>query len=91
MQPEKEVKIRANVSAKWHDVFSTLCPPRCLTTQVNCADRPAATVMFSKGEIKPGSKPVTEKKNRCIAYIFACIILQKSSKTTHRSVVSDIK
>lgn len=62
MQPEKEVKIRANVSAKWHDVFSTLCPPRCLTTQVNCADRPAATVMFSKGEIKPGSKPVTEKK-----------------------------
>ena len=90
MQPEKEVKIRANVSAKWHDVFSTLCPPRCLTTQVNCADRPAATVMFSKGEIKPGSKPVTEK-NRCIAYIFACIILQKSRKTTHRSVVSDIK
>ena len=42
----------------------TLCPPRCLTTQVNCADLPAATVIFSSGEMKPGSKPVTENKDR---------------------------
>ncbi len=32
----------------------TLCPPRCLTTHVNCASLPAATVMFSSGEMKPG-------------------------------------
>ena len=37
----------------------TLCPPKCLTTQVNWALRPAATVIFSNGEMKPGSNPVT--------------------------------
>ena len=43
-------------------LMNTLCPPKCLTTQVNWADRPAATVIFSNGEMKPGSKPVTEKQ-----------------------------
>ena len=37
-----------------------MCPPRLLTTQVKWADLPAAAVIFSKGETKPGSKPVTE-------------------------------
>ena len=40
----------------------TLCPPRCFTTQVNWADLPAATVMFSKGEMNPGSNPVTTQE-----------------------------
>ncbi len=42
----------------------TLCPPKCLTTQVNWADRPAATVIFSRGETNPGSNPVTGQKKR---------------------------
>ena len=44
----------------------TLCPPRLLTTQVKWADLPAAAVIFSKGETKPGSKPVTEMKKKNI-------------------------
>ena len=46
----------------------TLWPPRCLTTQVNWVDRPAATVIFSNGEMKPGSNPVTAKKEEKICY-----------------------
>ena len=47
----------------------TLCPPRCLTTHVNCARRPAATVMFSKGDMNPGLYAETERKRtNCIEY-----------------------
>ena len=37
----------------------TLCPPRCFTTHVKWAERPAATVMLFNGDINPGSTPVT--------------------------------
>ena len=50
----------------------TLCPPRCFTTHVKWAERPAATVMLFNGDINPGSTPVTaggtndENKNNII-------------------------
>ena len=40
----------------------TLWPPRCFTTHVNWVDLPAATVIFSSGDMKPGSNPETEKE-----------------------------
>ena len=43
-------------------VLLTLCPPKCFTTQVKCAERPAATVILFRGDINPGSTPVTACK-----------------------------
>ena len=52
--------------------LNTLWPPRCFTTHVNWVDRPAATVIFSNGDMKPGSKPVTAiNKGRHLSFLSA--------------------